>query len=411
VKKSANDSHDFLKKEHLRNQVGILGVHATYFALDIFVSIFLVSQLLSISDGNLSMVALFYAMCWGGVILMFWLFSYVVKKFSRVWCIRVSTIGVLASIILVLLFQESLAEYYLLLGAIYGLSIGIYWCSMHTFTSEAMGGKKMAGYTTWFIGTSTFVRVVIPLTLGAIIKFVDFAAAAAIATGLAVVLLMFTLILRDQRKSAQGFSMRAFFRYIKERDISKAVWTQFWIQTLYGIMILASVSTTILVAITFNDDFTLGYLTSIFAGASIITLTCYKAIRSPRAKVCVLYILSALPFLGAVGLLFGLSPVTVILCQAGFLTFKTAANSEFERTRLNLMADFGAEHLHTEGLLFTESAFALARAFGLGVILVAYFTNTFYLFQVFVVTVLGGLLVGVVLLNLWTKRWLTVHKS
>ena len=402
MQKTANDLCDFSR----RNQVGILGVHSTNCALDIFVSIFLVSRLLSMSDGNFSKVAFFYAVCWSGLMLTFWLFSYVVKKFSRVWCIRASTFGLLSSVILVLLLRDSLDQYYLILGAIYGLSLGIYWCSMHTFTSEALGGAKMSRYTALYVGITTFVRVVAPLTLGAIIEFVDFAAAAAIATGLAAVLLMFTLILRDNRKSqGKGFSMRAFFEHIRRENIARPIFLQFWIQAFFGILLLASVAITVLVALTFKDDFALGYFTSAFAAASIITLTCYKAIRSPRAKAFVLHILSALPLLGAIGLLFGLSPATVIMCQAGFLTFKTAADSEFERTRLNLMADFGAEHLHTEGLLFIELGYGMARTVGLGLLLLAYFSGTFYFFRVFIFALMCIMLIGIVLLQLWRRKY------
>jgi len=398
---------DFSKQ----NQIGILGVHATQFALDIFVSVFLVSRLLEISNGNFSSVALFYLVCWGSLFVMFWLFSYVIKKFSRVWCIRASTAGLLLSIILILLLKDNLGTYYLLLGAIYGISAGIYWCSMHTFTTEALGGKKMAGYTAWFIGIAAFTRILFPFTLGAIIQFVNFATAASIATGLAVILLVFTLVLRDQKKTdGQGFSMRRFFRHVKERKLSRPFWAQFWIQTLYGIIGVATICVTVIVAMEF-DNFRLGYLTSIFAGVSIIVLAVYKAIKAPRGKIWLYYMFSALPLLMALGLLFGLNPVTVILCQAGYLSFKTSTQSELERARMNLMSDFDAEHLHTEGLFFIEAAYTMARYVGLGCVIAIYFSGQIYLLQVFLVILMSALLIAAIVLRIWTKKFLHVQKN
>jgi len=410
VTKTANDSaKDFSKQ----NQVGILGVHATQFALDIFVSIFLVSRLLDVDVfyEDFSKVALFYIVCWGSLFLMFWLFSYVIKKFSRTWCIRISTAGLLLSIILILLLQNHLTEYYLLLAAIWGLSSGVYWCSMHTFTTEALGGKKMAGYTSWFIGIAAFTRIVFPFTLGAIIQFVDFGVGAAIAAGLAVILLIFTMVLRDQKKNAgQGFSMRRFFGFIKEKKLAKPFWLQFGIQMFYGILGVASICVTVLVILELQNDFSLGYLTSIFAGVSIIVLAIYKAIKAPKGKTWTYYVFSVLPLIMTLGLLFGLNPVTVILCQAGWLSFRTASQNEWEYARMNLMSDFDAEHLHTEGLLFMEIAYTIARFLGLGLVVVIYLSRVAYLLQVFLVILMAALFIGAILLRLWTKRYLHVQK-
>ena len=403
MQETANDSRDFSKQ----NQVGILGVHSAYAALDLFVSVFLVARLLSVTDGDFSRVALFYACCWGGILLTFWLFSYVVKKFSRVWCIRGSAIGLLVGVILVLLLENNLREWYLLLGAVWGVASGIYWCSMHTFTSEALGGKKMSGYAAWYFITNAFMRIVFPFTLGAIIESpkLGFVAAAAIATGLAVVLVLFTLILRDRRKSeGKRFSVRTFLRLIRERKLSRPIWSQFWIQFLYGLQSVMTLGITILVFLSLQSNFSLGALTSIFAGVSIVALAIYKPIKSQRVKIWIYYVTSILPILAAIGLLFGASPLTVILCQAGYFSFRVVSNTELERARMNLMADFGAEHLHTEGLLFTEVSYVLARFVGLGLILAIYFSGVLYLFQVLLVLLATTVLLAAVLLHLWTRR-------
>jgi YQGE family putative transporter len=405
-----NSTKDFSKQ----NQVGILGVHATYFAIDLFVSIFLIARILTTFDGDFSRVALFNCTVWCGIMLMFWLFSYVVKKFSRVWCIRISTVGLLAGVILVLLLRDSLADYYLLLGAVWGLSLGIYWCSMLTFTSETQGGKRMSGYVSWFIGISAFTRIVFPFTLGAIIESpnLGFGSAAGIATGLAVILLLFTLILRDQKKSeGKNFSMRAFFRYIREKKIKKPIWSQFWIQIVYGFVAVISLCVTIIVVLNVESNLELGILTSIWAGASILVLLIYKAIKSPKAKTWAYFILGSLPLLGAIGLLFDVNLVLVVICQGAYLSFKPAVQSELEKARTNLMADFGAEHLHTESLLFTEFAYFASRFAGVGLILAVYFSGVFYLFQVLIVLLMATFFISIILLHFWNKKHLRVQSD
>lgn len=410
MEKTANDSEKFPERDFSRqNRIGILGVHAMHFALDIFVSVFLVAQILTVTNGDFSKVALFYAFVWGSIILTFWLFSYIVKNFSRVWCIRISTIGLLAGVILILVYQDSLTDWYLILGALWGLAEGIYWCSMHTFTSEAMGGKKMAGYAVLYTGISYLTRLVFPLTLGAVIQFVDFALAVTIVVILAFLLLLFTLILRDQRKSeGRGFSMRAFAKYVRDKKLSRPLWAQFWLQFLYGLFSTATVCTTILVFLSVHDNFKLGYLSSICAGTSIVVLSLYKLIKSPRVKILFYHISSILPFVCSLGLLFEANQFTIVTCLIGYWAFRPAVQAELERARMNLMADFGAEHLHTEGLLFSEASYALARAVGLAAIIFAYFLDMFYVFQVIPVIIMASTFFAAIWLHIWTKKYILV---
>jgi len=170
VQKTANDLRDFSRQ----NQVGILGIQICQAALNVFVSIFLVARILEVTNGNFGAIGLFLLVQYVGIIVTFWLFSYIVKKFSHVWCIRVSTLFLLGSIVMILLMQDNLAESFLLLSAVYGIGQGIYWCSIHTFTSKTMGGKKMASYAAWYVILTSATAALTPFTLGAIIEFVSF---------------------------------------------------------------------------------------------------------------------------------------------------------------------------------------------------------------------------------------------
>lgn len=410
MKKTANDSEKFSKHDFSRqNQIGVLGVHFSQTALNLFVTVFLTARLLKAADGasGLGMVGIFYAISYTTIMLSFWLFSYIVKKFSRVWCIRVSTIFLLGNTIMVLLFRNKLADYYLILAVLYGIAQGIFWCSIHTFTTEALGGKKMAGYIGWFISLSAFANIVFPFTLGAIIEFINFTAAALIATGISIVLLLFTLVLRDQRKNnGVGFSLRAFFRHLREKQISRPMWSQFLIQSMYGIQTMVTICITILIVRELDSDYSLGALTSVFSAVALVTVTVYKTIKAPKLKIWIYYAASMIPLCCAVVLLFSVSHFTIILCMAGYTGFRVASQTELDRTRMNLMSDFDAEHLHTEGVLFTEFSYFIVRVVVSGLIVLAAYTDTFFLFQAIVVTLIALVPLSAILLHLWTKKYI-----
>ena len=121
--------------------------------------------------------------------------------------------------------------------------------------------------------------------------------------------------------------------------------------------------------------------------------------------------LGVMPLIGAIGLLFDVNLVLVVICQGAYLSFKPAAQQELERARTNLMADFGAEHLHTESLVFTEFGYFISRVTGIGLILLAYFSNVFFLFQVLIVVLMATFFVAIILLHRWTKKYLHVEQT
>ena len=75
------------------------------------------------------------------------------------------------------------------------------------------------------------------------------------------------------------------------------------------------------------------------------------------------------------------------------------------------MSEFGAEHLHTEGLLFIEVAYTTARFIGLGLVIAIYYSGVHYLLQVLLVGIMALFLLGAVLLRLWSKKYLHVQKD
>jgi YQGE family putative transporter len=345
-----------------RNQIGILGVHVAHAALDLFVSVFIIAKLLSTTDGNITKVALFYLVLFGAIALFYTIFSYVVKRYSRVWCVRASTLALVGSIVLILFLKDSLATYYLLFALCYGIAEGIYWSSIHLFTTEQMGGRQMRTYLTWFYVLMAATRIIFPVTLGAVIRFVSFTVAAFIAAGIGIVLVLWSLFLREQSSTlSHNMSMKNFFTTIRDKNLSGKMWHNFGIQFVAMLFSCTSICLTILVVLVYGDNLELGVLTSIFAGASIASLTAYRLIRNRRARRICLWIASVLPALSAIGLLFGVSATSVIAIQIGATIFGVIPRMEFDRQRMNIMKDSGLEHLNAESMVFCEFAFAIGR--------------------------------------------------
>lgn len=396
------------KPDHSRrNQIAVLGIHVSNLALDLFVSVFLAAKILEVTNGNIGSVGLFNLIYYAAIFITFLLSSYIIKRVSRVWAVRVSILLTCSSILLILVLQGQLEKFYLMLAGVWGAAQGVYWASMHTFTTEALGGKKMAGYVIWYTALSSLTRVIFPFTLGAVIQYANkgFGVAVLVMLCISVVLLAFTFVMREQRKNGTvGLSMRKFFRHLRKEGHTRRTWSQFFIQMLFPLQSIVTVCITILIVLEFRNNFSLGALTSVFSGVAVLTITFYRIVKSQRIKTIVFFAASFIPLGCAAALLFSVSRTTIILCQAGFVGFRVVSGSELEKTRMNLMSDIDAEHLHTEGLLFIEFAYFLARMAACALIISAASFGAFF-FQVLVVVLIATVPLSAMLIYLWTRKY------
>ena len=400
-----------------RNQIGVLGAHVCSQALILFVGTFLVANLFMETGNDLSVVATFHAVEWTALFVSFAFFSYIVKQHSRVLVIRVATAVLVASVCLILVFQDSLVDYYIILAAMFGFACGMYWSSMLTFISQTFAGRKMTGYIVWEQIIFAAARILFPFTLGALIEFVDFGVAAALSLGIGVVLVGFTFFMREIKHEVkpQPLSMRGYLRTMKAAGLSRPLWGNLIIQFLHDFYRRVAVAITVLIVVVFIDEdpnYTIGLFASVFAAANIVIIVCYKMIRSKRVKQILYYISGIVPVLAAIPLLFQVSALTIIILQAGFIAVGCIQKSEIDVLRINAMKIMGkccrseaegkvVECLHTESLLFTEFPMWIVRMTICGVIALAWFFDAFLVFQIFVVFLVALMPIA----GLLTKRW------
>ena len=389
-----------------RNKIGILGIQVCFTALELFVSVFLVAKLFTATGNNLGAVGLFYIVNYIMLFAAFILSSYISKRYSRTWVVRAATVFFVGTICLVIFLQNQIGEFYLLLAAAEGFAVGIYWGAMNMLTGQVLGGKKMASYQAWYIGTTTAVSVIFPFTLGAVIEFVSFAVATLITLGLGILLVAFTILLQEQRTDNTALSMRKYISVIRQSTLSKPVSLNFWLQLLAGIYSAVSIAITVLIVIIYKDNFSLGSLTSIFAASGILVLVAYKAIKPEKIKSAFYYACCVIPVIAAVGILFEVSPFTLILLQAGFVS-KSVINMERGNLQLDIMNKLGQPTLVAESILHTELAYFIARMISMGIIIAAWYMEAFVIFQILVFVQMALLL----LCGLMMRRWYRYAQS
>jgi len=333
--------------------------------------------------------------------------SYVIKRASRVWAIRISAIGKVIAVILVIFLQDYTVEYFWLFGIIFGLAEGMYWGAILTLTAQTFSGSKMVGFVIWEQVARAIASILMPFTLGAVIEWVAFGVAAIISFGLGVGLLICTLVMKEETsRNCKPLSMRNYLRAMKEQGHSKAVWNHFWLQALHDTYRRLVVIKVILLMVAVGTNIGLGIFGSVFAAANILIILVYKWLGPKTKKGAAMYWLSAfLPFSLALYILFDVNLTSVILLHVGNSVIGSIVRAEVDKLRFNLTTYLGDKSWHTESILFTEIAFMLSRLLIPLIIIVAYFSDAFFIIQVITVTMMALYMVVGVMNKRWHKKF------
>jgi len=392
------------KKTRKINGAALIGTHVSWAALSLFISTFLIAQLMYETHSNMAIIAIFFLVTYIFLFLFYALFAYIVKKYSSVWCMRIGVVINVLLICLICAFHTKIVGLYLLFAVLNGISGGIYWISFNGFLAETMGGSDMLKFQAYLNIIGSIASVLLPLSLGALIQFVNFFVAAIVAAVIGVILIIFTFIMQID-KERNHLSYRKFFRLISEKKLWKPIWLNFVLQFFAGLFGTSGICAVILIAIVFGDSFSLGYLTSIFSGVAIFLLLFYRMFKSRRVKNNIHLISAVFALLLPVALLFHVNKTTVILFEFASIVLTMIPNIEVGKLQCDVMKDLGHESMTTESLVLVEFAYFLARMVAMLFILLAYYvytkTQSIMFFGIITVVFMCGTLAAYILFRVW----------
>lgn len=396
-------------KEYKRNMTGSIGILVCWTAFDLIISTFLLAEILYATGGDIAKVALFNVVLFGCHFMFFFALSFVAKRWSCKWVIR---LGIAVNVILTCLLCVSsieLLRFYLLFAVINGAARGIFWTAMNQFASKAMGGKKMAAFQAYLIVATSAASIIFPFTLGAVIKSASFFIAAIISVGVGAVCVAFSMLLREHGKG-ERFDPLGFFRYIRENKLVRPVMHNFAIQyTRMFYRNVAAVCVVVLIVMSFGDSFSLGWLTSAFGAGAILVAFGYRWLRPGRVKTAVFCVASLLMFGLSLGLLFEINTLTILLFQFGAVVLMVIPNIETAKLQIDYLRELGHKKFLAESMVFSEFAYWVSQVPLFAIMFVLVKTGSLFAFQILVVCLMALAAVNFILVKLWYKMYITKH--
>lgn len=261
----------------------------------IFVSTFLMSYIYSTSENYLFNIGLFYAMQYVVMAGLYFLLSMIIDRTNRVIIYKISLIVRGLFMLSVVLVGKDLAMYVALAGALHGVSEAFYWTSYNLMKNELIPNKFVKTHSTIQFSIKKTVSIVVPVVFGKIIDAESFKVSAIIVLAIVLIQIIVSLFIKSKKPENSTFNMREFFADMKGLgEKFKPIKWIFIASIAYGFTTAIGPINTIMIMYSFNSNFSLGILTSLFSVFSMILLIILNRFLYPGKKHKTVNILTAI---------------------------------------------------------------------------------------------------------------------
>lgn len=254
---------------------------------------------------------------------------------------------------------------------------------------------------------STIVHIIAPIILGSTIELYSFTKIAIYVLVLSIIQIIISMQIKMDNKIDSERTKFSIMNYMSNINTNKdfKVHKYYKSNLLYGIIEdPMKTLVTIITIMTFKTSLNLGIITTIFSIFQILTMYMYKKFYNKNNAKYVLFIVSTLIFIGAIGLVIDIGKATLIIynfaCTTGLCIFDAIYNTQ----KGNLIKECKIEEYDVEHVMVNSIFTSLSRFAGFSLILIVGLLNNIIIFK--------GLLVAMAILVLvYSKLILNIEKQ
>lgn len=265
-----------------KTTIGLMSVCLINNILYMFLNTFMVAYFIKLTNYNYTQISIYYIISFIFIMLTTILLGPKVKSKNQLSIFRVGIILHCFYILILALLKENIISYYIYLGAFYGVVQGFFWSAGHTLIEKHIGRNSDK-----FISTKSMIdkifKILFPIIFGVSIEFTSFSYVAKIVALLSIVSLLFSLLIKKNiPENNIKYSIKKFYSNYKN---NKQLITYYKMICCDGIVsYLLDTLITIVIIITFKTTISLGFLTTIFAISSIVSIYIYIKTKSKIKK-------------------------------------------------------------------------------------------------------------------------------
>ena len=365
-----------MNKEKLgKNAIFLIASDLIYTITALFAQTFLVAYLLKITNDNITQVSLYY-MIINFIHAMGSIFIGKFIKNGKYNKTKILSLGIIIRAIFILfivLLGNKLSNMFVIVAIFCGISETLYWSAHEIIFVEITNNENRKSYMATKKIASTIVNIVAPIILGSTIELYSFTKIAIYVLALSIIQIVLSFQIKIDSKvnvKTTKFSLKNYINTIKTKKGLK-VHKYYKSNLLYGIVEdPMKTLVTIITIMTFKTSLNLGILTTIFSIFQIAVMYLYKKFYNKSNAKYILFAVSSLIFIGAIGLVIDIGKITLIIynfaCTTGLCIFDAIYNTQ----KGDLIKECNIEQYDVEHVMFNSILTCSSRFIGFSLILI-----------------------------------------
>lgn len=399
-----------MNKEKLgKNAVLLIASDLIYTITALFADTFLIAYLLKITNDNIIQVSIYYMIINIVHVIGSILIGKFIKneKYSKTKILSIGVIIRAIFILFIVLLGNRLSNFFIIVAVFCGISKTLYWSTHEMIFVGITNNGNRKNYMATKKIFSTIVQIIAPIVLGSAIELYSFTKIAIYILVLSIIQIAISMQIKLDKKTSverTKFSIRNYIINIKTNKDSK-LHKYYKSNLIYGIMEdPMRTLVTIITIMTFKTSLNLGIITTVFSIFQILTMYMYKKYYNKNNAKYILFTISILIFIGAVGLTINIGRGTLIVynfaCTTGLCIFDAIYNTQ----KGNLIKECNVEEYDVEHVILNSALTSFSRFIGFALIFIVGLINNMLFFK-------GLLVILAILVLAYSKQIIKIEKE
>ena len=350
--------------------------------IDLFLNTFLVAYLLNITNENICSVAIYYGIDYAVTGICMYIIGYFLKKYNMANIYRSGILGKCIFVILIVFLRERIQNFLIPISIILGIAETIYWSACDNMVGLVTNEKNIKKYTTNKKIIRTFTKIIMPIVLGTSIELLSFYRVSTYVMILTFVQVILSFLIKIQNQDYTKFNLKMFIKNINIKN-NKRLKIVYKSSILYGVLLnLIPTLVTIIIIMTYKTNFKLGFLNTIFAICSMVTLFIFQKINSIKFQKNILIVGSIISLISVISLIINLDKTEIVIYNLISASFILILEVLFNIERFNNKENGISNEYCVENQTFINIIMQIGRIVGYGLLFVIGLSNNIVYFKI-----------------------------
>lgn len=346
-----------------REQKAIIAIGSLKNVMGIFLGPFLTAYFIKTTSDSLIGLSFYYIITYLILGIATLAVAIIVNNKYRIEMYRIGVINNFIYMLLIVLLQDKIINYLLVVSIINGISMATYWYPYNIFITNKVDNKDRIKFTVVSNTISSLVGIITPILLGTIITSSNFKLTSIIMLVLSAVVIILSFFIETEKNyNLPDVTYQETWKYlVKYKATRKALYTQYFIGLTASDGAL-NILTTVLIFTLFKTDLNLGIITSFATILKILYINYYQKKYKTKNDKKIILLSSFIPALSLILLLLFKANITVVIYNICFTVF-AGLITMISEIRLNNISNstFVDDDTQIEFLAFKELVLNLGR--------------------------------------------------